>query len=131
MSPCVVCSSKANVCSAAFTYKILASSATLGCAPKRLNNGICRDKCAHRLSMVKMRNRDGFSINCQLFACACCKAFRLKSYVICLCACDGGVRFAAAIRLSKMRSRISAAALLVKVMAIISSGAFTVCNSFK
>jgi hypothetical protein len=78
--------------------------------------------------MVVRRSRPGWVSICQPSSPDRASAARASSKVMRLCGFSGSVPARASSRLSAMRLLISPAALLVKVMAMISSGASTTAS---
>ena len=122
-----------RVLCAASRYSSSASSMISGCPASCDNNGICCVSPAQKESMVWILIRAGFCASCQLSsrslarACAASleRAFATASSSLPLSAPPGSPVFNASIILL----RITAAALRVKVMATISSGASTTASS--
>ena len=107
---------------AASRYKVPASSTFSGCAPKRAASGICRVIDAFSASMVRIRRRDVLRVSCQPRSMSRASAAQASVRV---CASSVLAVSVASAKAESTRSRISAAALRVKVMATISSGSST------
>ena len=111
---------------AASWNRAVASSTLSGCAPKRDSTGICRVSEALSESMVWMRRRAALSCSFQPSFASCSSALRACRQVDASCGSEGGWGLRAAARAAITRRRISAAALRVKVIAVISSGRCTI-----
>ena len=100
-----------------------------GNAPKVDSTGICRASAAQSASMVWMRSRAGLSSMPQPSRRSRSAAARASASVRASCGLAGGRSARAAASRSRTRARISPAALIVKVIATISSGDSTAASS--
>ena len=106
-----------------------ASSIVSGAAPKRDSTGICRASAAQSASIVWMRSRTGLSSMRQSSRRSRSTTARARASVRASCGPSGCFPARASASAASTRPRISPAALMVNVIATISSGDSTVASS--